>query len=543
MHKLIALPLLGIFFLFNCSPQKENTAQDLMLGSVSHQFPIAAEAGEDFGRGLLLLHNFEYDDGKEAFLRAQAADKDEVMAYWGEAMCNYQALWGLQDLSAGREVMAKLGATKDERMAKAEAGLEREFWEGIEILFGEGELNERNQEYAAHMESLYAKYPKDLEVAAFYSLGLMWADYKNQDNLDKATAVAAGIIKENPTHPGGLHYMIHSNDNPAYAKLARDAADAYAKVAPDAAHALHMPSHIYVALGMWNEVVSSNVESYAASLHRIEHKKLSGKERGYHSMAWLHYGYLQQGQYDKAEKLLKEMVSYARDSTASDDYTIVMQNEQRIETGTWPEGVVPIDIDDAQLGLSAKSEKHFFNSLLAFDHEDAAVIMKEIESLQMEMEAAKLLMSDDGIVLCSAGPTRFAPTKGAIIKTNVVIHEMEALKAMLDNDDKVVEMHLKEATAIEATASYDSGPPFIAYPSFEQYGDWLLMKGRAAEALVQFDRSLENRTNRSKALRGKISALKMLKRGEEAAEVKVILDGFWKKEMIAMTNNEKMNPN
>ena len=81
---------------------------------------------------------------------------------------------------------------------------------------------------------------------------------------------------------------------------------------------------------------------------------------------------------------------------------------------------------------------------------------------------------------------------------------------------------------------YDSGPPFIAYPSFEQYGDWLLTKDRAAEALVQFDKSIENRTNRSKALRGKITALNMLDRGEEAAETQKILDVFWQQEMIAM---------
>jgi hypothetical protein len=251
-------------------------------------------------------------------------------------------------------------------------------------------------------------------------------------------------------------------------------------------------------------------------------------------MAWLHYGYLQQGEYEKAESLMREMISYFQDSTASDDYTIMMQNEQRVETGAWPEDLKPVDVDYTKLGLSAKSQKHFFNSLLAFDEQNAAGIAKEIAALQEQVAAAKLLVSDEGIVLCSAGPTRYAPSKEGIAKTNAVIRQMEALKAMLNDDDQAVEKFLKEATTIEANGTYDSGPPFIAYPTFEQYGDWLLTKDRPAEALVQYDISLKNRTNRANALRGKIKALNMLDRGEEAAEVQKILGVFWKKELIAM---------
>ncbi|MTI41321.1 tetratricopeptide repeat protein [Fulvivirga lutimaris] len=535
MHKLSTIPFISLIILFGCGQPKETATEDnYTLGEIKYKFPVSPEASEGFDKGLLLLHSFEYDDARDAFLEAQAADKNEVMAYWGEAMCSYKALWGLQNVEEGREVMAKLGSNKEERLGKAEEGLEREFWEGIEFLYGEGELNERNKEFAKHMEELYEKYPKDLEVAAFYSLSLMWADYDNQENLNKAAEVAAGVMKENPTHPGALHYMIHSNDDPEYAKLAVNAANEYAKVAPDAAHALHMPSHIYVALGMWNEVVNSNIDSYQASLNRIERKDLTGNARGYHSMAWLHYGYLQQGNYDKAEQLLREMISYYKDSTASDSYTITMQNEQLVESGKWPEGLEPVDVDYSKLGLPAKSQKHFFRSLLAFNNKDAEQIALEVDTLQLHVEAAKLVVGDDGIAMCSAGPTRYAPTKEGITKTKVTIHQMEALIAMLENDDEKVEQHLKEATKLEVSSVYDSGPPFIAYPSFEQYGDWLLTKDRAEDALEQFNQSLENRTNRAKALRGKMKALTMLGRTDEAEEVQKILDVFWKKEMIAM---------
>tara|TARA_Y100001980_G_C14556860_1_gene351588 strand:+ start:49409 stop:51031 length:1623 start_codon:yes stop_codon:yes gene_type:complete len=520
--------------LISCSSPRETAGDKYSLGEIKYRFPVSPEATAGFNKGLLLLHSFEYDDAKDAFIEAQEADKNEVMTYWGEAMCSYKALWGLQNVEAGRKVMSKLGDTREARLNKAEEGLERNFWEGIEILYGEGELKERNEKYARHMETQYKKYPGDLEVAAFYSLALMWADYDSREYLSKSAEVAAGIIKENPTHPGALHYMIHSNDNPEFAKLAVAAANEYAQVAPDAAHALHMPSHIYVALGMWNEVVSSNVDSYQASLNRIERKGLSGSDRGYHSMAWLHYGYLQQGNYEKASQLMKEMISYNQDSTASLSYTIMMQNEQRIESGAWLDDQEPVDVDYSKLGLGAKSQKHFFNSLLAFDQNDASQIAIERDKLQLHIEAAKLLVGEDGIALCSAGPTRFAPTKEDIVKSGVIIHQMEALMAMLQNNEKATEEHLKEATRLEASGSYDPGPPFIAYPSFEQYGEWLLSKGRAEEALEQFNQSLENRTNRAKALRGKIEALKMLGRSDEAAEVQQTLDVFWKKEMIAM---------
>ena len=137
MIKLTAIHLLVLIFLFSCG-NKEKTSEDYTLGDIKYQFPVSAEAKADFDKGLLLLYSFEYVDANEAFLAAQAADNTEVMAYWGEAMCYYKALWGRVDVDAGREVMAKLGSTMEERIAKTEAGIEREFWQGIEILYGEG---------------------------------------------------------------------------------------------------------------------------------------------------------------------------------------------------------------------------------------------------------------------------------------------------------------------------------------------------------------------------------------------------------------------
>ncbi|WP_339812305.1 hypothetical protein [uncultured Imperialibacter sp.] len=526
---------LSLFVLIAAScTQQSSSSEDTQLGDLHHSLSISDKASESFDQGLLLLHSFEYDDASEAFQKAIKADPDELMAHWGLAMTHYRALWGLQDVEAGRKVIQAVAETKEARMKKAENQLESDFWEGVEILYGEGELDERNKSYSDHMAEVYAANPDNQEVAAFYALGLMWAGYTDQDNLNKSAEVAAGIIAENPTHPGALHYMIHANDDPEYAQIALTAADKYATVAPDASHALHMPSHIYVALGMWDKVVSSNIASYQASLHRMEAKRLGGKERGYHAMAWLHYGYLQTGEYQKAADLLAEIIGYHQDSTASKSYLITMQNEQRIEAGYWPEGLTPQQVDYSKLGLSEKSAMHFFNSSLAFDKKDAAGLQVEIDGLNRQLSKASLLVNDEGIAMCSAGPTRYAPTKEGLKKTQVVIHQMEALLAQLKGDAALTEGHLAKATQLESECSYDAGPPFIAYPSFEQYGDWLLAQNRPEEALAQFNQSLTNRKNRNKALRGKLAALEALGRTDEAKEVKAIISQYAPAQKVAV---------
>ena len=166
--------LSGLLLVCSCQDRPPES-QPNFLGSLEHQFSISEAARPGFEKGLLLLHSFEYEDAREAFQQAIEADGDELMAYWGEAMTHYKALWGLQDVDAGRVVMQKLGASQEERLDRAENELERDFWFGVELLFGEGEFKERNQTYAQFMEELHAKYPDNQEVAAFYALGLMWS--------------------------------------------------------------------------------------------------------------------------------------------------------------------------------------------------------------------------------------------------------------------------------------------------------------------------------------------------------------------------------
>ena len=507
------IPIFLIAFLVSCDPPSQESDQG-HLGNLQHEFPISEAAKPAFEKGLLLLHSFEYDDAREAFQEAIQADDQELMAYWGECMTHYKALWGLQDVEAGRKVMAQLAPSKEERLNKAENALERDFWMGVELLYGEGELPQRNSAYADHMAGLYQKYPNNQEVAAFYALGLMWSVPLGRDStiFDQSARVVSGILEENPNHPGALHYMIHAYDDPAYAQLAIDAANLYSKVAPDATHALHMPSHIYLALGMWDDVVASNEASYQASINRLERKGLGDEARGYHSYFWLQYGYLQQQRIEDAHRLLSDMVGYTKNAPTQQarGYWISMQNAYLTDAHSWSEDIENMIVGRHDLGLISQASHRFFQGRLAYLDGDAETITLHMDSLDNEIAAAELLVTSDGITLCSAGTTRYAPNRTDVKRSQVMWHQLQAFKAMLLDDQETVEDELIKATELEASTGYSFGPPDIPYPSFEQYGYWLLENKRPKEALEQFELGLERIPNRTNAVRGKQESLEMI---------------------------------
>ncbi len=538
MKSALSISVMIALLLIGCQSTTDSSSKTSdVLGTLQYNFPVSKAARADFDNGLLLLHSFEYEDAQEAFKAAIAADSTEVMAYWGVTMTHYKALWGLQDVPAGREIMNLLGASKEERISKTEEGIERDFWKGVEILFGEGELTERNQAYADHMETLYKRYEGDQEVAAFYSLALMWSVPvgRDIDIFERSANVAAGILKENPNHPGALHYTIHAYDDPEFASQAIFAANKYAKVAPDAVHALHMPSHIYLARGMWDEMVSSNEVSYEASVNRMERKGLGDAARGYHSYYWLHYGYLQQGQFDKATALMKDMLIYtpSADSRGANSYLVGMQNSQLIETGVWGLTEEPLQVDYEKLSLDSKARENFFQSLMAFQAKEGKTIQAQITMLNDEIASSEVLVRTAGIAMCSAGPTRYAPDKNSIYRARTISNQMSGLLALVEGDEAKAETHFKIAIDFENQSVYSFGPPDIPFPSFEQYGEWLLIRERYEEALAQFENSLSRAPLRAKALKGKIEALKGLNKTREAQKVQEILDTFWKRSQIA----------
>ena len=219
---------------------------------------VAAQAppngANPYARGLYLLHNFEYGTAAAAFRDAQKADPDNVMAYWGEAMTYNHPLWAEQDRTAARAVLARLGPDPSARRSKSRSSKEAGWLDAVEALYGSGGKVERDAAYHLRMKALFEADPSDIDARTFYALATLGLASEGRDTAlyMKSAALLEEALPSYPDHPGLLHYMIHSYDDPVHAPLGERAAARYAKVAPDAGHAQHMISHIYLALGRWD---------------------------------------------------------------------------------------------------------------------------------------------------------------------------------------------------------------------------------------------------------------------------------------------------
>ncbi|HJZ81474.1 MAG TPA: tetratricopeptide repeat protein, partial [Pyrinomonadaceae bacterium] len=287
-------------------------AQKSQLGRVEFQTSGSTKAQALFLRGLAALHSFWYEEALEAFRESTKIEPDFMMGYWGEAMTYNHPLWSEQDTAAARQVIAKIKETP-----KLSAR-ERAYLDAVKLLYGEGDKRARDTAYSGAMEKIYRDYPNDLDAAAFYSLsllGLVRPEEKSYRLQARAGAIALDVFQKNPNHPGAAHYIIHAFDDPDHAILALPAARRYADIAPEAHHARHMPSHIFLQLGMWAEAAASNLSAWETSDAWMQRKKLSPSVRDYHSLHWLTYAYLQQGRYSKAEELLGLMKKTMSEST------------------------------------------------------------------------------------------------------------------------------------------------------------------------------------------------------------------------------------
>lgn len=221
---------------------------------VTVNFPTSTESEEAqafFLRGIAALHSFAYDAAHDEFRKSVKIEPNFMMGYWGEAMSYNHSLWGQQDTEAARKVLESIQDTSKL------TSRERVYLHAVKTLYGEGDKLVRDKAYAAAMEKIYRDYPDDLEASAFYALALLGSvradDPAGLRTRMRAGAIALEIARKEPNHPGATHYILHAFDDPDHAILALPAARRYADIAPGAPHALHMPAHIFLQLGMWPE--------------------------------------------------------------------------------------------------------------------------------------------------------------------------------------------------------------------------------------------------------------------------------------------------
>jgi tetratricopeptide (TPR) repeat protein len=492
--------ILTLLLLFSC--KKEKTKTDY-LGVVNITISGKEKAIPHFEKGLLLLHSFEYEDAREEFIKAQEEDSLMPMSYWGEAMTYNHSLWAEQNYDKG---MAALKHIEDIELDKQATELEKDFIKAAQILYQPKiEKPERDMAYADFMEELSEKYPSNHEIAAFYALSLLGSVPEGRDDAiyGKGARIAKGVLEENPNHPGALHYLIHSYDDPNHAPLALEAANSYSKVAPDASHALHMPSHIYVAMGIWDEVISSNIDSYQASLNRMERKNLGNDARGYHAFHWLEYGYLQKGNSEEARNMVMNMSQYSKESPSKRArvHMVFLKGTYLVGTNDWTGDISDIEVDVADLNVSVRSQYNFLDGMKYYKNGNKKGLDSIISKIGDDSNRATFIVSNSNAKLC-AGVSRDEANETDITEAKIRQRQLMALASNLNNDIVLAEKYFLESIALEESISYSYGPPAIQKPTHELYADWLLTQNRKKEAIEHYKIGLKAAPKRLLALEG-----------------------------------------
>lgn len=459
-------------------------AQATRYGTVRFANSGAPPAQAEFQAGVALLHDFEYGAAAAAFRRAQALDPGFAMAYWGEAMTYNHAIWMEQDLAQARAVLARLGATPAERRAKAGTPREQAFLGAVEVLYGEGTKPDRDRAYEAAMAALHAAWPDDVEAVAFHALAVLGTAHGGRDvaTYMRAAAMLEEVWPAHREHPGVLHYLIHCYDDPDHAPLGLRAARLYATVAPDAGHASHMTSHIFLALGMWQETVTANLAGIAAA-NRMRGTTEPGCG---HYVTWLSYAYLQLGDTAASAGTVRGCAArVARMPEAEpsqgldpdDSRTSSLANMRLrflVETGAWDGDIARMTLP-VNAGPLARLDFAFGDLLRAVgrgDHAAEFAARAALDAAARDVERIASAAADED-------PT--ARERPGILRL-----QAEALLAEAAGDVTGAERALREAARREAALPVAFGPPTIDKPSEERLAELLLRRGRREEARGHF---------------------------------------------------------
>lgn len=482
------------------------------VGFLSFPTSGSAEAQQHFLRGVAILHSFGWKQAITEFKAAQAADPGFAMAYWGESLCYNHPLISEWNRDTPREVLGKLGASLDERLAKAPTDREKGFLRAVDALFyGDGDTAARRTAYMEEMRSLYQRYPDDDEVAAFYALSLLSAAGPAGGSGHRLNVLAGSIgleiTERNPRHPGAVHYTIHAFDDPVHAPLALPAAWVFADIAGAVSHARHMPTHIFIQHGMWEQVSSSNQSAYAAAVDLWVPGDNAGDMT--HALDWGQYGDLQRGDYESALVWIERMEEIVENNAG-----------QKRVMDALPQVKARMVLETRQWATQPVTEESTAAELLA-----TGISAIKLDKLRLAGKAAKRLEALAEAATANKDTSYYSRTGQPL----QIMHKQVAglLAIARGNVDEGLGL-LQEGVDIAESMRPPNGAPNPIKPVHELFGEALLEAGEADRAADLFNRSLLRTPNRPLSLLGLARAYAALGNSEAAGEQYRKLAEVWK---------------
>src|SRR5450631_177723 len=493
----------------NSSPSKEVIAElrlksgdviscgppDAQFGSVDFEMTCNEKAKKDFNLAVELLHSFEYDESEKLFSKIIDETPECAMAYWGVAMCNFHPLWNppteaeLQKGAQSIDIAKSISPKSDRESGYINAiGLFYKDW-------NKRDHHTRCIYFEKAMEQLHIKYADDHEAAIFYALALdAAADPRDKTyaNQKKAAAILNALYAAEPNHPGIIHYLIHTYDYPGLAILGLPAAKRYAEVAPSSAHALHMPSHIFTRLGLWDDDIHSNLKSIASAKCYAESAHIPGHwDEELHALDYLVYAYLQKGE----NELAGEQVKYLKTITAvyPSDFKVAyafaaIPSRYFLENKYWKEAAT-LQIPVANISWKEfpwqESIVHFTRVLGAAHTGNFGVAKSELATLNQLRDI--LLKQKDSY------KSREVEIQ---IKTGEAWIQFES-----SNKTSALKI-MKLAADMEDSTEKHPVTPGEVLPARELLGDMLLQAKQNAEALHAYESALQKSPNRFNSLYG-----------------------------------------
>jgi len=475
--------------------QHEHPAGDTArLDKVTFPVSCAPSVQQQFSSAVAMLHSFWYEKARETF--AVVAEKDPTcgMAYWGIAMTYYLPVWqppGFADLMAGGTFIekAKLVGAKTQR--------ERDYIAAIETFYKDSDKFDhasRALSYERAMEQVQSRYPDDHEAAIFHALALLATAPPNDKtyvNQKRAGAILELLFAEEPDHPGVAHYIIHAYDYPALAQRALDVARRYAKIAPDSPHALHMPSHIFTRLGLWQESIDSNLASIASA------KKNNAPEDELHAKDYLIYAYLQGAQDREAKGALEAPPSGRGDDPQDFAWLYAMGTSPAryaVERHQWAEAAalaVPPDTFPGGRWAWTEANLHFARAL-GLSHTGKTEAART--------EVLKLASLRD--TLTEVNDKYWAD------QVEIQRQSAEAWIRLAEGKSEEALRQMRSAAEHEDATDKHPVTPGVILPARELLGEMLLELNKPAEAMVEFEATLRTSPNRFNSLSGAARAAK-----------------------------------